>query len=180
MNMKFKQDEIVGISISVVVAIIFFVGLRYGAPSFLYRTVEVPVNTDNGIVTLDATNKGGMIQVLHDAVTSSGKITKLIIEDSKMGTGTAVQNGSHVVVNYVGMLQDGTQFDNSFTKGEPYSFVVGAGSVIKGWDMGLVGMKAGGERILVIPPDLAYGAKAMGPIPPKSTLLFSIELVSVQ
>lgn len=85
-----------------------------------------------------------------------------------------------VVVHYVGTLPDSTEFDNSRRRGQPFTFQVGAGSVIKGWDEGLVGMKVGGQRILVIPPDKGYGAQAVGPIPANSTLVFAIELLEIR
>jgi FKBP-type peptidyl-prolyl cis-trans isomerase FkpA len=90
-----------------------------------------------------------------------------------------------VTVHYTGWLYDpnqpnnkGSQFDTS-VNGQPYSFVLGAGAVIRGWDQGLVGLKVGGVRQLVIPPDLAYGAAGRGPIPPNATLLFEVELMAV-
>jgi FKBP-type peptidyl-prolyl cis-trans isomerase len=83
-------------------------------------------------------------------------------------------------VHYIGTLQNGQQFDNSHTRGEAFTFTVGEGMVIKGWDEGLLGMKVGGQRLLVIPPDMAYGANAIGPIPANSTLLFSIELIEIK
>jgi peptidylprolyl isomerase len=83
-------------------------------------------------------------------------------------------------VHYVGTLQNGTEFDNSKKRGQPFEFTVGAGQVIKGWDQGLVGMKVGGQRILVIPPDMAYGERGVGPIPGNATLVFSIELIDVK
>ena len=95
-------------------------------------------------------------------------------------------NGKTLAVNYTGWLYDatradqkGTQFDTSIGRG-PYAFVLGAGQVIKGWDQGVPGMKVGGQRRLVIPPDLAYGASGRGQIPPNATLVFDIQLLAVQ
>jgi len=90
-----------------------------------------------------------------------------------------VKVGDRVSVHYVGTLQNGTEFDNSMKRGQPFTFRVGDGSVIKGWDEGLVGMKVGGQRILVVPPEMAYGNTPMGPIPANSTLVFSVELVNI-
>lgn len=102
------------------------------------------------------------------------------ISDMLVGTGAEVKSGDMVEVNYIGYLEDGTAFDNSFDRGQPLSVTVGAGQVIKGWDLGLVGMKVGGHRELIIPPDLAYGSAGSGStIPPNATLRFDIELVSV-
>lgn len=96
------------------------------------------------------------------------------------GTGVAAVRHSKVGVHYTGWLMDGTKFDSSLDKGRPFEFTVGAGQVIPGWDMGVRGMKVGGKRRLIVPPELAYGKKgAGGVIPPNATLKFDIELLSV-
>lgn len=95
------------------------------------------------------------------------------------GSGAAASSGDTVVVHYTGCLTDGTLFDASRDRGQPFSFVLGTGRVIAGWDEGLQGMKPGGERILRIPPELGYGSSGGGPIPPDATLLFRVELVEV-
>jgi FKBP-type peptidyl-prolyl cis-trans isomerase len=84
-----------------------------------------------------------------------------------------------VTVHYVGTLQDGTKFDSSYDANRPFAFKVGVGQVIQGWDLGIPGMRVGGKRRLTIPPSLAYGNRANGPIPANSTLIFDIELLSV-
>lgn len=107
--------------------------------------------------------------------------TKLETEDIKVGTGPAAKAGDKVSVQYVGALYDsGKEFDASWDRGEPFQFTLGSGQVIKGWDEGVAGMKAGGRRKLVIPPDLGYGAAGSPPsIPPDSTLVFVVDLVSI-
>jgi len=105
--------------------------------------------------------------------------TDLVIEDLTVGTGDAAQAGDTVSVNYTGWLTDGTQFDSSYDRGQPFNFQLGVGSVIPGWDQGVVGMKVGGKRRLTIPPDLAYGASGRGSIPPNATLIFEVELVEI-
>ena len=112
--------------------------------------------------------------------TGAQQAPKLLIDDLTVGTGTEAVAGKHVVVNYTGTLTDGTVFDSSYTRGEPFPFDLGAGQVIAGWDQGLVGMKVGGKRKLVIPADLAYGDRAIGPIPANSTLIFEVELLEVK
>ena len=108
--------------------------------------------------------------------------------DVKQGTGAEAVAGKQVVVHYTGWLRDaskpdshGAKFDSSRDRNAPFSFVLGAGRVIKGWDEGVAGMKVGGQRTLVIPPELGYGARgAGGVIPPNATLIFDVELVDVQ
>jgi FKBP-type peptidyl-prolyl cis-trans isomerase len=103
-----------------------------------------------------------------------------MITDTVVGSGAEATPGKTVSVNYVGMLQDGTVFDASANHGSPITFTLGSGQVIPGWEQGIAGMKVGGKRHLVIPPDLGYGAQANGPIPANSTLVFDVELVAVQ
>ncbi|MEH2238202.1 FKBP-type peptidyl-prolyl cis-trans isomerase [Nostoc sp.] len=99
----------------------------------------------------------------------------------KEGTGATPQPGQTVEVHYVGTLENGTQFDSSRDRGQPFSFKIGVGQVIKGWDEGLSTMKVGGRRQLIIPPELGYGARgAGGVIPPNATLLFDVELLGVK
>ncbi len=103
-------------------------------------------------------------------------------KDVVMGTGQEAKNGDAVATHYTGTLEDGTKFDSSYDRGEPFAFLLGAGQVIKGWDIGIAGMKVGGKRKLVIPPELGYGSRNVGngKIPPNSTLFFDVELIAVQ
>ncbi len=102
----------------------------------------------------------------------------LVVQDEVVGTGAEAQAGSIVSVHYTGKLSDGTVFDTSVGKA-PIEFPLGTGYVIPGWDQGIVGMKVGGKRLLIVPPELGYGAQANGPIPGNSTLIFEVELVKV-
>lgn len=108
------------------------------------------------------------------------------IVDVKEGTGAMAKPGETVTVNYTGWLYvhgtKGKKFDSSFDHGQPFAFKLGAGDVIPGWDKGVAGMKVGGKRTLIIPPDLGYGAEGTpgGPIPPNATLIFDVELLKVQ
>jgi len=105
----------------------------------------------------------------------------LKITDDQVGTGAEAQVGKTVSVHYTGWLLDGTKFDSSRDRNQPFSFPLGRGQVIKGWDEGVAGMKVGGRRTLVIPPDLGYGARgAGGVIPPNATLKFEVELLDVK
>ena len=104
----------------------------------------------------------------------------LTYQDVVAGTGAEATKGQQVSVHYTGWLTDGTKFDSSKDRGDPFVFSLGAGRVIKGWDEGVQGMKVGGKRKLTIPPDLGYGARgAGGVIPPNATLVFEVELLSV-
>ena len=106
----------------------------------------------------------------------------LVIEDVVVGDGTEAQDYNKVVVNYTGTLEDGSIFDSSLKPGRtPFTFTLGAGSVIKGWDLGVKGMKVGGKRKLTIPSDLGYGDNGAGNvIPPGATLIFEVELLEVE
>lgn len=122
------------------------------------KLIDNKNNMDNTITTKD-----GM------------KITTL-----KQGSGEVAENGKEVTVHYTGTFTDGKKFDSSVDRGEPFKFVLGQGRVIKGWDEGVLGMKVGEKRSLVIPPALGYGMNDYGPIPGGSTLLFDVELLGVK
>ena len=113
--------------------------------------------------------------------TVKGNVTKLQKTDLKVGKGKTAKTGDNVTVHYRGTLTDGTKFDASYDRGEPFVFPLGGGQVIKGWDEGVVGMKEGGKRKLVIPGDMAYGPTPPpgAPIPPNATLVFEVELLKV-
>ncbi len=137
---------------------------------------------DSGIVfvTDDEDVTAARTEAFTSAASDEGKLERMVIDDIKEGVGEEVKSGDTVVVHYVGTLQNGQEFDNSRRRGEGFEFTVGAGQVIKGWDEGLVGMKVGGQRILVIPADKAYGDQGIGPIPGGATLVFSIELLEIK
>jgi FKBP-type peptidyl-prolyl cis-trans isomerase FkpA len=117
-----------------------------------------------------------------------GSVDQLTVVDSKVGTGAEAMAGMKVTVHYTGWLYDetagnkhGSQFDSSRDHGEPFSFVLGAGNVIAGWDQGVAGMRVGGKRTLLIPAALGYGARGAGEdIPPNASLVFDVELLDVQ
>ena len=127
--------------------------------------------------------------VVVGSATPGPAAESLIVNDTKVGTGREATSGSTVYMHYTGWLyrplaknMRGRQFDSSIPRGEPLDFVLGTGRVIKGWDQGIVGMKVGGKRTLIIPSELAYGSRAApgGGIPPNSALIFDVELIDVK
>ena len=110
----------------------------------------------------------------------SSPSAQLKVEDEVVGTGAEAKSGDTVTVNYVGTLENGTKFDSSYDRNQPFTTQIGVGQVIKGWDQGIPGMKVGGKRKLTIPPELGYGAQSAGSIPPNSTLIFEVELLDVK
>lgn len=138
--------------------------------------------TEPGVIIVESAEDqtAARVAAYRAAADARGNITRMVIDDIKFGTGEAVQEGDVVSVHYVGTLQNGQEFDNSKKRGAPFEFTVGGGQVIEGWDKGLVGMKVGGQRVLVIPPEMAYGDQGIGPIPGGATLVFSIELMEVK
>ena len=105
---------------------------------------------------------------------------KLKVEDVKEGTGEAVKKGDIIVIHYSGTLENGQKFDSSYDRDEPFETQIGVGNVIQGWDEGVIGMKIGGKKKLTIPPSMGYGDQATGSIPPNSTLIFDLELLSIK
>jgi len=146
------------------------------------------------VVACAATAPGALAQPARSTVSTAtpskldAKVTELKKIDVKQGTGPEAATGKAAVVHYTGWLHDpaapdgkGAKFDSSRDRGVPFGFILGAGRVIKGWDEGVVGMKVGGQRTLVIPPALGYGERgAGGVIPPQATLIFDVELIEVK
>ena len=121
-----------------------------------------------------------LISIAQTGYASHGPVSNVAIEEIKIGQGIEALPYSVVDVQYTGKLEEGTVFDSSVGRGEPFRFTLGAGQVIPGWDMGIQGMKPGGKRVLTIPPELAYGNAGAGDkIPPNATLIFDVELVTV-
>ena len=120
----------------------------------------------------------GIPQVTGDTVTTASGLKYV---DVTVGEGAKPAVGNLISAHYTGWLLDGTKFDSSKDRGQPLEFPVGQGRVIKGWDEGLLSMNVGGHRMMIIPPDLAYGERGTpgGPIPPNATLVFEVELVSI-
>ena len=108
-------------------------------------------------------------------------VTDLVIQDQSLGSGREVKSGDTISIHYTGTLENGKVFDSSRTRGQPFETKIGVGQLIKGWDMGIPGMKVGGKRKLTIPYDLAYGENGIpGTIPGKATLIFDVELMGIK
>jgi FKBP-type peptidyl-prolyl cis-trans isomerase len=170
----------IAVALAVVVALgLLFFGPQVFAP-FSARTATVATSTlPIATSTMDTQNTQGASAA---AVIPNPLPTTLTASDTVVGTGAEAKTGDTVTVNYVGMLPDGTVFDASANHGTTgFTFPLGGGQVIKGWDQGVVGMKVGGHRRLIIPADLAYGNQAVGGvIPANATLIFDIELLGVK
>lgn len=174
----------VAISLAVAVAIAFllfgasFLTLPFGGqPSQTATTTEAEASSTGALVLPVNQN------TMNESESAAQPLpTELTANDVVVGTGTEAKAGDTVTVTYIGALPDGTVFDASKNHGDgTFSFTLGAGQVIQGWDLGVAGMKVGGKRQLVIPPDMGYGAQgAGGAIPPNATLLFEIELLGVK
>ena len=131
------------------------------------------------VTVLAVACSGSSSEVDMDSVTTSP--SGLQYRDIVVGTGKAASAGDTAVVHYTGWLMDGTKFDSSVDRGQPFDFPLGAGAVIAGWDEGVGSMKVGGKRELIIPPDLGYGDRGAGAvIPPGATLKFEVELLELK
>ncbi len=157
-----NQNEMIAVAVAIVVVVVI---LSIGILNTISRNTAQ--NTNKAVET----KKTNMEQALDAG---------LIIKDVVVGEGEEAVDGMKVTTNYVGKLDDGTVFDSSIRRGVPFSFTLGVGQVIKGWDLGIKGMKVGGKRELTIPADLAYGNRAIGAIPANSTLHFEVELLGVE
>lgn len=159
------------------ITIALIILLMVGVGSYLVLTKTPPHSTGNTGQTAMADQSNSTNSTENQTASPSAGLQ---IEDIKVGSGPAVKSGDTVVINYTGTLLDGTKFDSSYDRGQPFTTQIGVGQVIKGWDEGVVGMKVGGKRKLTIPPDLAYGDQAVGSIPPNSTLVFEVELMGIK
>jgi len=162
----FGRREWIAVAVAIVAAAIIFFGRSIwqfftGAPTESAPTVN---------------NIASTTPEMKNISTTQG----LEIYDEQVGTGAEAISGKTVTAHYVGVLTNGQKFDSSIDRGEPFSFTLGAGRVIRGWDLGIAGMKVGGVRRLVISPDLGYGAQPIGSIPANSTLIFEVQLLDVK
>ena len=180
MNLLNKY-ELIGIFFSVAVMAVVLVVVRFNA-DFFAQNDAFDLETQGAVVAVSQNENTAeeLENTLKDASASDGTLVKLVIDDVRIGSGAEVKEGDSITVHYVGTTQSGVKFDSSYERGKPYTWTVGAGTVIAGWEQGLPGMKVGGQRILVIPAEMAYGNRQVGAIPPNSPLVFSVELLKIE
>ena len=155
---KKKSDQTTKLVVYIIIA-----ALAIGALVYLFSILRSSTSNPTPAVGTEVTTPSGLKYV-----------------DEVVGTGESPKFGKPVTVHYTGTLEDGTKFDSSVDRGQPYEFPIGVGQVIRGWDEGLMSMKVGGKRKLIIPPDLGYGARGKGTIPPNATLYFDVELLDAK
>jgi len=180
----FTKFELLGITVSIC-AMILALYLVTVKDEVLTQSENIPqvATAQSGLQVVDSTGPDGqnsLRDALLNAAGPTGKLEKLVANDVRFGIGDPVKVGDTISVHYIGTLQNGFEFDNSHKRGTPFTFTVGEGKVIKGWEEGVIGMRVGGARILVIPPDMGYGKTGFGPIPPDAPLVFSIELLEIK
>jgi FKBP-type peptidyl-prolyl cis-trans isomerase FkpA len=191
-----KTTNVTGTGIAVALAVIIALALLFFGTrifTFFNKSAVTSVATttqqqvaQEGAMTDNSSTTQNNSNTMTDSNTSPladipADVTQLMTKDVVVGTGAEAKAGDTVTVQYVGMLTNGTVFDASANHGTTgFTFPLGAGQVIKGWDEGVVGMKVGGKRELVIPASLGYGAQSVGSIPANSTLVFEVELTNVQ
>lgn len=175
--MKFlNKYETVGIFLSIFVMIAVLGAARLKAE---IASVWNQKGTDEGVVE-SHDKSADFEQALLDAYDPTGELVKLVINDLRVGTGEEVEKGDTVVIHYMGETNTGERFVDSYRKDEPYTFTVGEGKMIEGIEKGILGMKVGGERVLVVPHTMAYGNHKVGVIPPRAVLVFTIELLEIK
>lgn len=153
--------------------LVFIAAITYGIVYVLNYKAK-PIQTQKEVVAESS-------PVVENNTMQNNEAQGLKIEDLVVGTGAEATNGKLISVHYTGTLTNGTKFDSSKDRNEPFEFTLGAGQVIQGWDLGFSGMKVGGKRKLTIPAELGYGAQgAGGVIPPNATLIFEVELLGVK
>jgi FKBP-type peptidyl-prolyl cis-trans isomerase len=178
----FNKYEAIGMFLSVAVMAVALSILRFETDVFALNDIN-PSETQGAVVAVsqdEGSKKLPLEEALTQAFSGRGELIKLVVDDVRVGTGAEVKNGDTLTVQYIGTTQDGVKFDSSYDRGEPFIFRIGAGQVIQGWEKGLIGMKVGGQRVLVIPSDMGYGNRQVGPIAPNTPLVFAVELVSIK
>ena len=158
-----NKNSYIAVFIGLVVVVLFFIVSGFGLPF------------GGGLGVTSGQNAN-----LPDFGSPNTSQSGLIVQDIIVGEGDEAISGKVLTVHYAGALEDGSIFDSSVARGEPFEFILGSGQVIPGWDQGLQGMRVGGQRALSIPPELAYGDQGIWPIPPNATLIFEVELLAIE
>ena len=162
-----KKETGIAIALAIVVVLLFIMLGFFGVSGF---------GGDQDPASLA---EGGP-QAILDELTQTGTVSELRVSDVASGSGVETKAGDTVTVHYIGVLPDGTVFDSSRDRGTPFSFTLGVGQVIQGWDQSLIGKQVGDRFIVAIPPELGYGAQAVGSIPANATLIFDVEVLDIQ
>jgi FKBP-type peptidyl-prolyl cis-trans isomerase len=177
---KIHKYEAIGIAVSIgAMALALFI-MRFSGQldgDVFARSAE-RANNQAAVVTSENGVEGAPAAIA--SALTGNRVTKLVVTDIALGTGEEVEEGDEVEVHYIATLQNGQEFDNSYKKGDSFTFEVGDDKVIEGWNAGMVGMKVGGQRVIIIPSDMAYGHDGYGPIPGNATVVYAIELLSVK
>lgn len=176
---KINKYEALGIGVSVGAMALALFLMRLDGSASLGNVFVSNSSDQSASVIVSENGVEGVGNALNEA-SSGNEVQKIVVTDVLLGVGKEVEKGDKAEVQYIGTLQNGQEFDNSYKKGESFTFTVGDNKVIDGWNEGIVGMKAGGQRILIIPSHLAYGSKGYGPIPANATVVYAIELVSIK
>ncbi|PCI21296.1 peptidylprolyl isomerase [Candidatus Wolfebacteria bacterium] len=182
-----KTGTIIAIIIFIILIVVVILGARSANNN---NSVDsTALNTDSEEVIIDIIEDGDEVEATSstdntsndDSITMHTDSGELIIDILEKGDGPEAAKGNTVSVHYTGTLEDGTKFDSSLDRGTPFSFLLGAGQVIQGWDVGVEGMTVGEKRKLTIPSGLAYGDQGVpGAIPPGATLIFEVELLGIE